>query len=170
MILAHLTDRPGPPGFPNWPAAGPPAGAYSACPLCGLADGGSEHLLVWCPAVSAAWAQLAPAAGSVLHAVFSGPHTPLLARLLHQASYFHCSLRGAPLPWHRARDWLCRGVLAQGLGGGDGDAADAALAWASDETSILAQDAGGDPAVAAWGRVPPDCAVCSALPPRAPRP
>eukprot|EP00974_Lingulodinium_polyedra_P077431 7496978-Lingulodinium_polyedra.AAC.1 len=30
-------------------------GMYDTCPLCGLGEAGSERLVLWCPAVQAAW-------------------------------------------------------------------------------------------------------------------
>ena len=32
---------------------------YGACPLCGLGEGGVEHLLLWCLAIAFAWRLLA---------------------------------------------------------------------------------------------------------------
>eukprot|EP00969_Alexandrium_andersonii_P133858 5920039-Alexandrium_andersonii.AAC.1 len=40
------------------------------CPLCGRAEGSAEHLLIWCPAVHVAWAEL------------GGPETPPLLQAL----------------------------------------------------------------------------------------
>eukprot|EP00974_Lingulodinium_polyedra_P061235 5906109-Lingulodinium_polyedra.AAC.1 len=31
------------------------SGVFDACPPCGLGEAGSERLLLWCPAVQAAW-------------------------------------------------------------------------------------------------------------------
>ena len=36
------------------------ASAYSACPLCGRGEAGSEHLCHWCPAVALAWTLVFP--------------------------------------------------------------------------------------------------------------
>ena len=77
---------------PDWRAGG----AYSCCPLCGMGDGGSEHLLTWCPAVASAWQRLRPGGHSIPQMLRAEPPHPQLASLLHQASFLHCSLRTAP--------------------------------------------------------------------------
>eukprot|EP00969_Alexandrium_andersonii_P012680 552702-Alexandrium_andersonii.AAC.1 len=49
-----------------WPTS-VQGGEAPRCPLCGWGEASSQHLLVWCPAVVAAWRSLAgPAAPPLL--------------------------------------------------------------------------------------------------------
>ena len=96
-LTAHLVGTP-----PPWPGtqaacgslalpAGP--GAFPACPLCGLGEAGGEHLLIWCPAVAAAWAAIRPVPLTLLRALTTrGDHASVLGTLLHQTSFLHASL------------------------------------------------------------------------------
>ena len=68
---------------------------YGACPLCGLGEGGAEHLLLWCPAIALAWRLLAADCGNLLAEAVSGAAGPadVAALLLHQASFLRLSLQ-----------------------------------------------------------------------------
>jgi hypothetical protein len=71
------------------------ASSHGSCPLCGLGEGGAEHLWMWCPAVALAWRRLHPA-GRPLIPTLRAPLTDAgrLASFLHQASFLHASLWG----------------------------------------------------------------------------
>ena len=62
---------------------------YGSCPLCGLGEGGAEHLMLWCPAVALAWCALAPGCGRLLGKVVVGAEGPVdaAAMLIHQARF-----------------------------------------------------------------------------------
>ena len=84
---------------------------FGSCPLCGLGEGGAEHLLLWCPAVALAWCALAAGRGHLLAEVVAGAAGPMdaAARLVHQASFVHFSLqRRATMQWEAAGRWLMR--------------------------------------------------------------
>ena len=59
---------------------------YGPCGLCGAGEHGSEHLLIWCPVVSAVWTRLQPGAPpSPLRAALNGgEHRSALAVCLHK--------------------------------------------------------------------------------------
>ena len=68
---------------------------HGACPLCGLGEGGAEHVWMWCPAVALAWRRYRPA-GRPLLDTLRAPLTDAssLASLLHQTCFFHAPLWG----------------------------------------------------------------------------
>ena len=73
-----------------------------ACPLCGLGDAGSEHLVVACPAVGLAWASLAGSHRplSLVQALrHPGPHLRVVAALLSAAAVLYGSLLGRSVSW-----------------------------------------------------------------------
>ena len=63
---------------------------FGSCPLCGLGEGGAEHLMLWCPAGALAWCALAPGCGRLLAKVLAGAEGPVdaAAMLIHLASFF----------------------------------------------------------------------------------
>ena len=83
--------------------------AYGCCPLCGLGEASSEHLMIFCPVVEAAW--------RAVRTRQEGPAPPFLAAcrvgdhdsvdraacrvVLHQTSYWYASLSidGAAALW-----------------------------------------------------------------------
>ena len=118
-----------------------PTPACMCCPLCGRGEGGSEHLLTWCPAVALAWHDLVPNPCFLRDAVRRRQHTALLSRFLHQVSFLHSALRGhSSMEWRAAGQWLVRAAqtqaLRQGLGDAPNDDADYD-AWLSDNAEAL---------------------------------
>ena len=140
---------------------------YGACPLCGLGEGGAEHLLLWCPAVALAWRFLAAGCESLLAEVVSGADGPvdIAALLLHQASFLQLSLlRRATMQWEAAGRWLVRACGPRGyrtwtaLDGDDGAGDD-------DDLDVQGLEAPG-PDFPSWEHsADQECASCRGLPP-----
>ena len=90
---------------------------WGACPLCGLGEGGGEHLVIWCPAVAAAWLELSnsPVALSATLCSREAAQRGCAADLVHQASFLHGSLYGrAAMTWEAASGWLVQAVRCLG--------------------------------------------------------
>ena len=87
---------------------------YGACPLCGLGEHGSEHLLSWCPAVAVAWETLGgPAHVSLREACAVRDLADKAAPLLHQVAYLATILHGACcMDWREGARRLVRTVQA----------------------------------------------------------
>ena len=100
--------------------------ADEVCPLCGLGQGGVEHLWNWCPAVALAWRSWRRGAGlSLRDAILAGgsddEERDRLAVFLHQVSFLYCSWVGRV--YMRAEEahrrilkacWAVSGGLAEG--------------------------------------------------------
>ena len=92
------------------------ASAWGCCPLCGLGEAGSEHLLCWCPAVALSWLLLRPDAAPqvVWDALSSGDWADALCRFLHQVSFlYNTRLDSPPLGALGTVQFLRRALLAR---------------------------------------------------------
>ena len=100
---------------------GPPApqqGAYTTCPLCGLGEAGSEHLVIFCPAVAEAWRILCPSSGHWWLGWHNAPVvTPSCGNyrlpFAHAVAFLACAIGNAPVQNPEAG---CRLIMQQVLG------------------------------------------------------
>eukprot|EP00969_Alexandrium_andersonii_P026758 1167280-Alexandrium_andersonii.AAC.1 len=89
--------------------------ADDVCPPCGCEEGAAGHVLIWCPAVHVAWADLGGAeAPPLLQALSEAPECRAeLSSLLHQASFMATSCReGEIFGWADSLRRLLRGARA----------------------------------------------------------
>ena len=89
---------------------------FGCCPLCGLGEAGSEHLLGWCPAVALAWLESRPdsAPNTLLEALHSGAWADSVARFLHQVVFLHLTrLDQVPRDADQSARALRRALLAR---------------------------------------------------------
>ena len=106
-----------------WPTTGCLYGGsqYGSCPLCGLGEFGAEHLIVWRPVVAAAWRQLGDGNGCLITHMRTPRHDDsMVGRLVHQASFLACSLRGPVAgTWQQRTNWLVRACRASPVAPGN---------------------------------------------------
>ena len=80
-------------------------------------------MIIWCLAVADAWAKWSGSNHTVLWAIREGGDLlPRLSRLLHQASFLTCTVRGGTaLDWRAASGWLVRAFTTYETGRNRGD-------------------------------------------------
>lgn len=88
--------------------------AWAACPLRGRGEARAEHLVVWCPAVSLAAREWMGEGRTLLSWLRQPPADPeMVTRLIHQASFLNCSLRGqSAMQWPQSARWIMRACVA----------------------------------------------------------
>ena len=84
-----------------------------------MGEAGGEHLLFWCPAVGAAWRDLAHDRCSLFDAIRGSPGSEglddTLVALLHQASFLCGSLLGrVTITWEVSARWILRAARLRG--------------------------------------------------------
>jgi len=144
----------------------PTRSTWGCCPLCGLGEGGGQHLVIWCPAVAAAWAALAPGCGSVAAPLerAEAPGRGAVGDLLQQASFLHTSLMGkATMTWPAARDWLLRAVRCMGEANRRAGPEEAASQMSDQEAAEEGEELGE---AGTWSRLTGSCAstTCTGVP------
>ena len=132
----------GPPGGPSplWLDAIEESGRGS-CPLSGRGEKGAEHLVIWCPAAAEAWTRWGGTERKVWQTIRDGGELLAhLAKLLHQASFLNCTMRGATaLEWRTAAGWLVR-ACARYETGRTGEEEDDMDASDEDDSGLADQD------------------------------
>jgi len=148
--------------LPGWRRTGTqPARHGDTVPSAGWGKGVGQHLVIWCPAVAAAWTALAPGCGSVATPLVRADALgrDIIGDLLQQASFLHTSLIGkATMGWPAARDWLLRAVRCLGERDRRGDPEGAAL-LAGDQDAAEEEEVRGEEGT--WTRRTSNCTSAS---------